>query len=303
MTLMGDQKNDGKNEVALIFTLTSSAGFYSVFWFMLKAYLYAERQSWDFYLEMGDWVYTYSKGWHDYFDSFTLWSEEYVSDYTTIHRGRHGLLPFMDKDFNFSLSDYQRAISEVYKLKKELVLEYDRYPVYRYAVMVRRGDKKTECSLLEPSTIAQFIKNKVDGVAERGQNSDLYVQSDDIRVVEVIRRIYTSDDESRQVFSLTPDHHFGSYHHQGYLSVAESSVKGKIVCWNEKTPEDRYHEFSQFLIGMEICRHAKIVWTDYVSNVGRFLVLSSSGKVVTFPESKDVDYKMKAFPGYECFGF
>jgi len=230
-------------KTAVVFELNDHAGFYSILFFLCQAYIYAKKKGLDFYIKTGNWYYTYEKGWHDYF--ITLIEAHNMEKYDKIEKFSHmscGTLP------NYTLQEYMQAIKEIYILKPELVSRAKELAAST-TLFVRRGDKiaSKEAVLIETTDIIKKtnIQNK----------PDIFVQTDDYTVVEELQTLLS---ESEVNSTVTQDKR-GSHAHT----------------WRTLSPRERKQQTEEMLVGLEVCINSPECWSDYTSNVGRFLKLQN----------------------------
>ena len=100
-----------QNSKAVVFLLTDNAGFFSVFFFLCQAYLYAQKNGYDFFVDSSRWAYTSKYGWHDYFITLKEFDDSNASTYEYIIPLMH--MHMKDAPF-YTLKDYKKAIEEIY---------------------------------------------------------------------------------------------------------------------------------------------------------------------------------------------
>lgn len=243
-----------QSKTAVIFELNAKGGFYSVFFFLLEAYLYAKENQCDFYVTSTDWYYTHTNGWHDYFISLNAWDPMLKSTYETVIVTSHMKLP--KERSKFTLRNYIDAIKIIYKLKPELEAKSDeilqKHPEL-ISLFIRRGDKITfgEAPHIETSEIVRLtgLDNK----------TELFVQTDDYRVVEELE----TKQNFNKLISTVPKTKFGSH----------------ARLWLKLPKTERKIQTEEMLIGLQVCSKSQLCWTDFTSNVGRFLILSNIDNV------------------------
>jgi hypothetical protein len=237
---------------AVIFQLNDKAGFYSVFFFLCQAYIYAKQSNYDFYITQTDWYYAHTKGWHDYFATLTLWNPDYAGKYKQIITMSH--MNVTDEDY--TLNDYIQVIKEIYILNPEL--EFRAKEILAkvnnlISVFVRRGDKITfgEAPFMEIRTILEHT--------EILPTATIFIQSDDYRVVKEFKEQLPN----AAIISTIPPDKFGSH----------------ARIWRRLSAEERKVQTEEMLIGLYICINSTLCWTDYTSNVGRFLKLANFSNI------------------------
>lgn len=235
---------------AVVFQLSNVGGFYSVFFFLCQAYIYAKAKNLDFYIMNTNWYYTHNKGWHDYLTSLNLWKPEFASKYANVLFTSHMQVPKGD----FSLQDYIQTIKEIYHLKPELeeraneILSKNPELI---SIFVRRGDKITygEAPFIETPHILNLINISKD------TKETIFVQTDDYRVIAELENALPNV----KLISTVPKNKFGSH--------------SRI--WDKMPKEERKIQTEEMLVGLQVCIKSRLCWTDFTSNVGRFLKLSN----------------------------
>lgn len=246
----------------IVFELNRSYGFFSIFFFLCKAYLYAKSKQQPFYIHPTQWAYDGGQGWHGYFTSL----ECYKGPKEKALWIRHGEIPsFVPK---YSLRDYMACIQEVFVLQPSLASMVDAYiraikgPYI--AVYVRRGDKHTESSFIpEKEIVARLDMSACD---------TLFVQTDDYSVVERMRDLLPD----KQVICRIPASKRGHYQSAMYLQNArdKNPYKKDAVAFNDiKDRAIVYDDTVELLTSCLISARAQTCWVDLGSNVGRFLKL------------------------------
>lgn len=266
---------------AVVFSLNSGGGFYSMVFYLCKAFLTARASRVPFYIEDSKWPYI---GWREYFR--TLYYEEVPSQYP--YRVAHND-QFSDPDF--LLQDYVEALREIYRPHFRL-MDRARQLVSRVgpsfvAVFVRRG-----CKLVEE---APFIPAK-EIYRQMGISPDtmLFVQTDDYTVVEEFREIHPVD----RIISTVPMNKRGQYHIRRLLNASGNPHASSILPLLEQPKSQVLEETEEMIVGLEVCRMAPICWTDVTSNVGRFLKLTAKNPRV-YPVDGSFDPAFRGCPAHE----
>ena len=235
---------------AVVFQLNKEGGFYSVFFFLCQAYMYAKATNQDFYVMSTNWYYTHTKGWHDYLTTLIQWEPEFASKYNQVHFTSHMHIPNVD----FKLNDYIQAIKEIYQLKPELeeraneILSKNPELI---SIFVRRGDKITygEAPFIDISSLLKLIN------IPKNTKDTIFVQTDDYRVVIELQQ----ELPNAKLISTVAETKFGSH----------------ARIWNKLSSDERKIYTEEMLVGLQVCIKSRLLWTDFTSNVGRFLKLSN----------------------------
>ena len=83
----------------------------------------------------------------------------------------------------------------------------------------------------------------------------IFVQTDDYRVVVELEK----ELPNAKLISTVPKTKFGSH----------------ARIWNRLPLEERKQQTEEMLVGLQVCINSRLLWTDFTSNVGRFLKLSN----------------------------
>lgn len=244
-----------KKKIAVVFSLNSRAGFFSVFFELCHGYIYAKENGYDFYITDSDWIYTYDKGWHDYFDSLNNWDEKYMKYYDEIKW-------HMWDDTKYNVSQYIQAIKDIFIVKPHLLKRanncIDKLKEYYSGIYIRRGDKEREMEILSIRDILDYTDIQNDDSIET-----LFVQTDDYTVVNDIKEILPQ----RNVKTTCSKQNVGSSYNDS-------------LNWSK---EQRKIETEKLIIDVLVFTAAQHGWTDHRSNVGRFHKLYSYNTVSLYP--------------------
>jgi hypothetical protein len=270
-------------EKAVVFELNTSAGFYSEFFFLCQSYIYAKKNNLKFFIKMNNWPYTYSKGWHDYFESLTVYDKN-IHNYEIILLKHNQTSIITDK---FTTEEYINCIKEIYILKKELVLkanEYNKNFGNYISIYVRRGDKFTEALRTSEDNIIKNIKYN--------EKTNFFIQTDDYTVIENFEKILNN-----KIFTIINPKNRGSYHNNGYINKDKINPYIKsIIPRVERQKEQIKEDTEEMLVGLLICILSDECWTDDTSNVGRFLMLSKNNNIYSYSNKKIIDLQKKIEP-------
>jgi len=255
---IAQHSNQPRLKTAVVFTLTSNAGFASVFGFLCKTYIYAQVNQYDFYIDHRNWQYTYANGWHDYFTTLKLYNPAAAVDYGKVeYYSWHNIGQIPD----YTLQQYHDCVDEIFKLKDDLLAcsahfietiggEYD-------SVYVRRGDKLKEN---EYTNIQELIASiPLDPMRK------LFVQTDDIHAFEEIRKLLPD----KKLYTITP-----------YTSRGADMF---TIC--SMNAEDRRKHTEELLISIAICMKGSAIYSDNRSNIGRLHKIIGLDAVTLYPSS------------------
>jgi hypothetical protein len=248
----------GGNSDAVVMVLFNSAGFFSVFFFLCRVYLYAKHNNLPFFLHHEDWQYLYKLGWHDYLTSLKYFEPD---KYPNARKFRHADAQDIPE---YSIREYIDCIKEIFVLKDELKARVEKYVASiggEYtSLFIRRGDKAAEMELISIDDILVQTDIKDDG-------RRLFIQTDDYAIVLEIEKRFPSC----KIFTLTPEHKRGAHN-------------GQMINW---TPEERRADTEELLVSVAVFVRAKKGWTYYLSNVGTFHKLSGYDNITFYIDSKN----------------
>lgn len=277
---------------AIVYQLNAGGGFFSTFFFLCKAFLTARALRVPFYVEDRGWPYTHRFGWRDYFRSLEPPPAVMLNPRRVTHITQ-GSEP------HYKLREYVEACREIFKLQPHLAQRAHAIASQMngnyVAVFVRRGDKLIEeAKYISISDILAKIPHT--------SATTFFVQTDDYTVVEEFRSLHPAN----KVFSTVPSTKRGSYHARWFLERERNNPHiGSIVPLLEQTPQQIQTETEEMLVGISVCLMAPECWTDFTSNVGRFIKLVARNAhfyPYELPITMDMNLcPSNEFPGtYDC---
>ena len=257
-------RGGGDDPKAVVFVLGNNAGFFSTYFTLCKAYLYAKEKGAEFYIDHDAWQYTYEKGWHDYFTTLQLFPKDKA--FSVVERFKH---IEVDRLPTYSVGQYQQAIRETFVLRPDLEAKVEKVKAaiggLYTSLYVRRGDKVfgpgKEMDMLDIPTIISKTDIKDD-------SRKLFIQTDDHRVVEEVAKLVPSC----KLFTTTPSGQHGSS-----ADVLRST-----------SPSQAKAHAEELFISTRVLLGGMPIWTDIRSNVGRFHMLSEFGKVKVYPDENAI---------------
>jgi hypothetical protein len=247
--------------MTVVFELDTSFGFFSVFFFLCKSYIYAKNTNQQFYIHHNEWGYDGGKGWHGYFTTL----ECYPGNPQATYWIKHGNMPCNIP--TYSLTEYIECIPEIFILQPELLHIVETYideingPYI--AIYIRRGDKYAESAFISESDILSKVV--------MSDCNTIFIQTDDYSVVECIRNLLPD----KKVLSRVSVNKHGHYQNKIYLQNARDTNPYKDEARAFNDTKDNSIDTVEFLTSCIISMRAKACWVDYSSNVGRFLKLAS----------------------------
>ena len=243
---------------AVVNIISSKSGFFSMFFFMCRTYLYAKENKWPYFIEHNNWQYTYKDGWHDYFKTLEYFNQN-DKKYTVKKYSAH----YANDIPEYTIREYIECIKEIFVLNDDLTKRVEDFITMingEYtSLYVRRGDKVNEMDLIPIDNILSQTDIVDDG-------RSIFLQTDDYRVVGTIKEKFPSC----KIFTLTPENKHGA-------------DNGKMLSW---TPEERKKETEELLDSVSIFVRAKKGWTYYLSNVGTFHKLFGYDNINLYIDSK-----------------
>jgi hypothetical protein len=242
---------------AVFFTNDAGAGFGSVFFFMIQAYIYAKKNGNDFRIKDDGWVYTYDKGWHDYFDSLDDYDPavKYDEIRHSSHNKNHDIPDHTFQEYSDAVQEVFKPVRRIQDMAKRTIKSMNGPYV---SIYVRRGDKvEGKYNEMKAADLDTVIK--ATGI----KSGNVFVMTDDYSVVEEIRILLPDC----KVSTLTPPETKGSFH---------DTMK-------DGTAEKRKAHGEELFTSIEVFRHGARGWADGRSNMGRLLKLQDPAKVTLYP--------------------
>jgi len=254
------RRQKGGNKKIVVFTLTHGAGFGSVFGYLLEAYIYAKSTGNEFRVKNENWQYGPENGWHDFFTTLKPYDPAEKANEENYKHSK-------STPGNYTVRQYNEAIQEVYKPKKEIIDKAEEFKKSiggsYVSVHVRRGDKTSGAGKeIEPADLPTLVK-------EWGlKDGNIFVMSDEYAVVEEIKKLLPL----AKIVSLTDEGDRG-------FSIHRIQKEGAEV---------RKKEAEKLFTSMEIFHGGEKGWADNHSNLGRFLKLRDLDKVVLYPQVGEI---------------
>lgn len=239
-----------------------------MFFIMCNAYIASKKMGSPFYITHSNWMYTYDRGWYDYFTSLKV--APFIPKLINPVQIEYKLERFYKPDF--PLHEYITAIREIFVLKPELISRVNSLvatlPSDFIAIFVRRGDKLIEEAKYIP--VSDILKH-----IPYSETSTFFIQTDDYSVVEEAKQLLPTT----RIVSTVPSTKRGSFHG---TQLSRKQIR---------------EETEEMLVGLSVCLRSSSCWTDDTSNVGRFLKLSNP-RVHIYPEDYDVDLSYVMCPAW-----
>lgn len=253
----GCESFESNSSTCVIYKLHEKHGLFADLFFLIETYIRTKRSNFDFYIDSSNWSYSYDKGWHDYFTSFNEISNTIKDRYNNIFYCSHGKVNAdIDGQSDITLQDFVNIIPNVFILKNDIIQKaqenINKYGTYE-AIYIRRGDKHTSGE--SPFMPTRSITNQI----HFNESLPLFVQSDDFTEVENIQSIFPN----KKIYTIIPNNRRGAHEKERQYITRDQK--------RESTEE--------LLMGVYICTKASKCWVDILSNVSRFIKLSSINSV------------------------
>lgn len=291
----------------MISTLTSSAGFFSQFFFTMNHYIYCKKHRINFTLDTTHWLFSYKNGWTDYFKPIDL---IFTTENTNQINHGHGTIL---EDVPFC--EYQKVIPEIYQYNdfiqnkiNEKMTELKLIPNKYDTIFIRRGDKLLHETKLFDTTI--YLEQLLEYNPEC---KTIFLQTDDYQCYLDIQTYIQQHKLDIQVITLCEPTRFGMIifnenslynttrfiENEKYIQqLREKSTAHKTIGNLNKT--EMLDHMITFLTGIEIILQSNICVTDYSSNVARFIKLYKGDSVKNILR-EEIDMNYIHCPSYSFF--
>lgn len=265
--------------------LQNNAGFYSMFFFIVNNYIYAKKNNYSFTLDSSDWLFKYSNGWCDYFESINIVRNSsteimYVNNSTILEE--------------YPVHEYKSVLNDIYKYnsntalkivetKEQLGLRDGDYD----SIFIRRGDKLCNES--------QFIETHVyiEKIIEKNPNCKIiFIQTDDYNCFLDSEKYLKDKGLNIKLLTLCNPESKGMVifdsitkediekasiqnkfeNNSEYISKVLNNLKNEKPV-NQMNSTEIYEHTLNMLIGVDIVLKSNICACDYFSNVSRFIKL------------------------------
>lgn len=293
----------------IVFNLNKSAGFYSIFFFLLNNYMYCKKNNYNFKIKSDEWLFNSKNGWSDYFEPIEL-----IYNKDTLKEKHTGHSTVLD---NYSLKEYQNFIPELYKYnertKNEINKIYTKFNLVngQYdSIFIRRGDKLASESV--------FISEEkyINILLQKNSNCKIiYLQTDDYNCYKNIKQYIENNNLKITIYTLCPENSVGvivknqEKHNLNNSPIIENAdyLSQNINKLNQtKTVEDMnsdeiYNHTIDMIVGVDIVINSNICITDFQSNVSRFIKLAHNNPKNVYNVlniNEDIDYEKIIVPAY-----
>jgi hypothetical protein len=289
----------------IISRIDSSAGFFSQFFFTLNHYIFCKKNKILFLIESTTWLFTYLKGWEDYF----IPPENIENGESSINK----IVGFFDILEEYPIYDYKNNIMDLYtynsdtknkieKTKSELGLDAREYG----SIFIRRGDKLFgESKLLHSSMYIDMLLLKYP------ECKIVYLQTDDYTCFEELYDYIQNKNLNIKLLTLCEKNSRGALisrkstsiktnikKNNSYIHKIKDSLQNTTEVIN-MNPEQKYNHTMDMIIGVDIVLNSKICVCDYQSNVSRFIKLAHKDYDAVFDVTGiEIDLNKKLCPSY-----
>ena len=296
----------------IISVISKNAGFYSLLFFAINHYLYAKNNGLNFLLDSSEWLFTYQKGWEDYFQNVDIINNN-SNQRNCICIGHHQQIG------NFTITEYKNIIKEIYVYndtiaekiatkKQELNLtDYD-------SIFIRRGDKLSgESNYIETQKYLTVLLDKNPNC------STIFLQTDDYNCYLELQQHIVELQLNIKVVTLCKEHTKGGMiifscnkigieqaineHviNKDYISSVIDHLRDAVPI-DKLNPEQMYEHTLEMLIGIDIVLNSNIAICEYSSNVSRFIKLAHINCDNVFDvlnPNRDIDWNKTRCPAFE----
>ena len=296
----------------IVSDMSTSCGFFSMFFFTLNHYIYCKQNKINFKMDTSKWKYKTKIGWTDYFENVEL---KYNLTNILEKLFGHG-----DQLFDCSIQTYKDAIPELYiynnntkneinNVKSHFNLTNGNYD----SIYIRRGDKlASESKYYEGKEYIELLLKKNPNCKQ------IFLQTDDynayievkqyIDIYKLNIQIYTTCDENitgmvestgyiNEIIEST-----GNVNHRNnkYLNSIMENIKNTKTI-SEMNSDEIYKHTLELITGIDILINSNICICDFQSSVSRFVKLTHKNSDNVFDiinPDIDIDYNKTICPAY-----
>jgi hypothetical protein len=303
-----NNKENFENYDTITSSLGNSAGFYSMFFFLLNHYIYCKENKKNFVIESDQWIFKSKNGWEDYFEPVKL---QYNDGTNVAFVGHNDVI----KDY--PLIEYKNNIKELYIYNKrtneqiQKINQTLKIPNDYDSIFIRRGDKLGQES--------KFIKEDtyINRLLKRSPNCRyIYLQTDDYNCFIALQKYIEENGLNIEITTLCDPNSFGVVVHDFQKDILKNASEtnsankdylNKVIdkLNNSKSVEnmnsdEKYKHLMDMIVGIDICLKSRHCVTDYQSNVSRFIKLAhnDSNNVYDVSDTNDIDYNKLICPAY-----
>ena len=263
----------------IIFDLENENGFFCVFFFFLSTYIYCRKNNKLLYFKDRKWKFLYDKGLEDYFilNDYIQKYEENEND-----TGDQNIYSHMKEPALLNtLSDYKLYSKELYKIKPDIIDNYD-LPVIYNSIFIRGGDKLLYEAVQHPiSEYVSFLLNLNTNI------NDVFVHSDDNLIVNEVEKYILDNNIPLKIYKITKNNCNGGAVVMKRLKYGNCVNIKSVDCMNN---EEKKEHVVTMLNAVEIMRKSKNVILSYDSNVSKFMKINFDCNVYSINHSNELNF-------------
>lgn len=265
------------------FDMENENGFFSVYFFLITAYIYACKTNQKLIIKDDKWKFKYINGLNDYFEL-----PSNVIQYSSMYSNYKKLTHMIEPEYKPTLLDYSNYIKKIYNIKHEFLNNYNLPKKYN-SIFIRGGDKLLYESVKYPASLYINALHKLNtGIKE------LFIHSDDNVLVDDIIMYINNNNIDFNTYKITNSTHNGGAVIMKRLRYGNCS---NIKSVDEMDSNEIYNHTTLMLNAIEIIRKSENVIVSYDSNVSRFIKLYCDCNVVDI-NNKNIDYNSTRNPAY-----
>jgi len=294
----------------IITKLDKSAGFYSLFFFMVNHYLYAKKNNLQFKVDSCNWLFKYDKGWEDYFKNIDINDANICEDKYFYHH---------QQIEDFSITEYKNIIKEIYiyndYIKNRIEITKQKLSLKNYdSIFIRRGDKLSgESNYISTEKYIEVLLSK-------NQNCHtIFLQTDDYNCYLELKNYLTKNKLDIHIITLCKEETKGGMiifncnkagiewafkehiENKEYISSVIENLRN-FTSIDKLNNNQIYEHTTEMLVGIDIVLNSNISICDFSSNVSRFIKLAhnnSNNVYDVINPDKDIDWNKTICPSFE----
>lgn len=269
----------------IICNFESKSGFFSMFFFFVNQYLYANKNNLNLKINNNNWLFKYKLGWEDYFKNVNITHKE-------INNNESIICDFNKILGNYKLLDYKNILDKIYiynantinlikKKKEELKINNIDYA----SIFIRRGDKLIrESNFIDSYLYLEYL------LSINPNYKIIYLQTDDYNSYLELKEYIKNKNLNINIITLCKETNKGGMiifnQHKQIIINKKSEIKNNIDYFKkninfyknfksvtEMNNEEIFEHTLDMIIGLDIVLNSSLVITEYSSNVSRFIKL------------------------------
>lgn len=298
----------------IVSVLDKSAGFYSLYFFVVYNYLVCRKKGVGFHLDSSHWLFKFKNGWTDYFQEIQD-LEDLSPEDKTIQYFTH-CENIMGMPLQFNMYEYRRVILDTLYLYNDTVQQIIQDTNKRLelttgdydAIFIRRGDKLCSESLFIPTEeyVNTLLKKNPDC-------KTIFLQTDDYNCFLDIQAFIEKQELEIRVITLCHPSFKGgmvifkeaqntNIHRHDFLNDPRHfqyfqqivGHLGSTQTVDTMNPEQIYQHTVDLLVGVDIMLHSRWAVLDNQSNVSRFIsIIHDDPNYVVDVRFPDIPFDME----------